>query len=440
MVAFLTFSAGASTFTTARISNDVNRDFEPTIVRQTAGGVTATIMGYIKYPATVARNHYVSRGDDGQTFAGMLSLPANESWNYSADPYLAPNQTPYAVHPERTYMVGTLGVNTGVPTGIAVWNSDNAGRNWSAPTVIARTGGTANATDKPHIAVSQHSSSAGYVYVAYMQRYVQSGVTRYGIRIARSTDGDNWYGSLYGEDVEIFSSTSLSNCAQVVVAPANGYIYVTWVDYVANRIMLARSPAAGTISGSWTIDTAGPTGNFFGTGLNMNGSIRGMTVPITRYNWKTNKVIVVWNERESATSNRSDVYVAAKGTTGWQPKQKISNEASPCLDSSGQPTTTDQWRPAVDFKSNGELYITYYDRQRDCANNLLYDLYFVRLGNGNPFTILEGPVRVSTFQSNASLNSNAVGEYHELWCDTTVCYNAWIGADTVPDVFLSTIQ
>ncbi len=123
MFAFFTFSAGASTFSTVRISNDANRDFETTVVRQTAGGVTATIMGYIKYPSTVARNHYVSRGDDGQTFSGMLGLPAGESWNYSADPYLAPNQTIYAVHPERTYMVGTLGVNSSVPTGIAVWRT-----------------------------------------------------------------------------------------------------------------------------------------------------------------------------------------------------------------------------------------------------------------------------------------------------------------------------
>lgn len=440
--AFLTVSSSASTFTTARITNDSTVDVEPTVTRQTAGGVTATIMGYIGHPSGptgAPRNYYVSRGDNGQTVSGILSLPAGQSWTYSADPYLAPNQTVNAVHPQRTYMVGTLGnlsVNSGAPTGIAVWTSDDAGRNWSAPTVVASTTATSpNTTDKPHIGVSQHSSSYGYVYVVYMQRYSLNGQTRYGIRVARSTDGDNWYGPALGEDVEIYSSTNSMNCAQVVVAPANGYIYVTWVDYGANRIMLARSPSPGVISGSWTIDNTGPTGNFFAAGGNLSGNVRGITVPITRYNWKTNKVIVVWHEREAAGSTRADVYVAAKGTTGWQAKQKISNEA---LCSPG--STADQWRPAVDFRSNGELYITYYDRQRDCANDSLYDLYFVRLGNGNPFSILEGPSRVSTFQSNPLLNSRAVGEYHELWCDATICYSAWIGADTQGDLFLTTIQ
>jgi hypothetical protein len=442
VLVFSALSANASTFTTARITNDATVDVEPTVVRQTAAGYTATIMGYIGHPngpTQAPRNYYVSRGDNGQTFSGLLGLPAGQNWTYSADPYLAPNQTPNANHPVRTYMVGTLGnlsVISGAPTGIAVWNSDNAGQTWSVPTVIASTPATSpNTTDKPHIGVSQHSSSYGYVYVAYMQRYRDvNNVTRYSIRVARSTDGDNWYGPAFGEDVELVNSTSYLNCAQVVVGPANGYIYVTWADYGANRIMLARSPSPGTISGAWTLDSTGPTGNFFST-TNLNGSVRAITVPITRYNWKTNKIIVVWHEREAAGSNQADVYIAAKGTAGWQAKQRISNEAL-CAPGS----TADQWRPAVDFRSNGELYVTYYDRQRDCANDALYDLYFVRLGNGNPFTVLEGPSRVSTFQSTLPLNSNAVGEYHELWCDATICYSAWIGIDTQGDLFLTTIQ
>ncbi|HKS25596.1 MAG TPA: hypothetical protein VJZ76_22600 [Thermoanaerobaculia bacterium] len=438
--AFLTVSAGASTFTTARITNDSIVDVEPTVVRQTASGVTATIMGYISYPSGptgAPRNTYVSRGDDGLTFSGMLSIPETKLWTYSADPYLAPNQTEKAVHPERTYMVGTLGSlnwNGGAPTGIAVWTSDDAGRNWSAPTVIASTTPTSpNSTDKPHIGISQHSSSYGYVYVAYLQKYSMNGQTRYGIRVARSTDGDNWYGAAFGEDVEIYSSTNQMNCAQVVVAPANGYVYVTWVDFGTNRIMLARSPAPAVISGSWTIDNTGPTGDFYAPGAILNGGVRAITVPVTRYNWKTNKIIVVWHERGAEGS--ADVYVAAKGTTGWQAKQKISNEALCPMGS-----TADQWRPAVDFRSNGELYITYYDRQGDCANDSLYDLYFVRLGNGNPFSVLEGPSRVSTFQSNPFNNNRILGEYHELWCDAFICYSAWIGADTQGDLFLTTIQ
>ena len=436
LVVLTAASAEASTFTRVRLTQDPNPDWEPTVTRQTAGAVTATIVGYIKSVNTFPRNHFISRGDDGVTVSGVLALPPGTTWNYSADPYLAPNQAPAALHPQRTYMVGALGFGSNLPSAIATWYSDDAGRTWSAPTVIARSGtGTGLLlTDKPHIAVSQASNAAGHVYVAYK---TEGAGNVNAIRISRSTNGDTWPGVAGGEDVEIYSSSNSLNCAQVVVA-ANGYIYVLWVDYIANRIMLARSPSPGVIHGAWTIDFGGPTGNFFRKADLMDGNLSAITVPVARHNWVTNKIIVVWHEKESPTSNRADVYIAAKGTTGWQPKQKISVET---CNVSGPVLNLDQFRPAFDYKSSGELYITYYSRQRDCPTNQVYDHYFVRLGNGNPFPVLEGPKATTNFLSNPALNGNTVGEYQEVWCSATTCYNAWIGTDVNwGDVYLTTIQ
>src|SRR5688572_21098712 len=96
-------TVASSTFSQDRLTQDANWDWEPTVTRQTASGVSATIVGYIKNVNGKPRNHFISRGDDGVTVSGILPLAAG-TYNYSADPYLAPNQAPAALHPQRTYM------------------------------------------------------------------------------------------------------------------------------------------------------------------------------------------------------------------------------------------------------------------------------------------------------------------------------------------------
>jgi hypothetical protein len=98
----------------------------------------------------------------------------------------------------------------------------------------------------------------------------------------------------------------------------------------------------------------------------------------------------------------------------------------------------DQFMPALDFDSSGNLLVTYYDRQNDCTNNLLYDEYFTKIDSTG--SQLVAPTIVSTFRSDPTDNTfNAgmaseyrfIGDYQQIWGDggsPITWHSAWIGA------------
>ncbi len=86
---------------------------------------------------------------------------------------------------------------------------------------------------------------------------------------------------------------------------------------------------------------------------------------------------------------KADVYYTAKGPRGWQAKVRINDV-----------TINDQFMPALDFDSSGNLVVTFYDR-RDDPNNLLYHLYMAHIDSNG--TRLEPTSRVSNFQSQGGI-------------------------------------
>lgn len=463
----LCFAAAAAMAATAsapvNYTNDALTDFEPTITRaRTLSGSTATVTVSIKeVNASSLKNYYVVK-DGANTFQGYL--PTSVDKPISVDPYLYPNQYNSLVAPYRLYCVGILSSATSAfDNAITVWRSDDAGRDGFAtlPFTIIETGGSnipidkftyeQRTLDKPTIVVNGHVSFRGYVYVSYMRKSVYRNVsnnliqkTFYSIYVTRSTNG----GASFDTPVQVWTNENdpapqpVANCAHVVTANNNGYVYVTWAIFTpTNKIMLGRSPSAGTIAGAWVIDSNGPTGNFKTS--NPSG-MQTMTVPITRYNWIVNKLMVVWNERESSDPFAlSDVYYAEKGTAGWSTwggvkKLKISNENAAC----GVGATTDQVRPAFDFDANAKMTVAYYDRQNDCLN-VRYDVYFTQLTTTSmtPATVVQAPTKASPFTSAVTDNSNRIGEYFDVWCEGTTCYTAWIGTpNNDGDVLVTTIQ
>lgn len=452
-------TADATVGSTTNSTNDTATDFEPAMVRaQKADGTVATVTMSIKVLSDgTMRNFYVSN-DGLSTTSGLLPLPAGQTWSY--DPTLYPNLFTSGVAPGRLYCAGIVSNGTLLNNQIAVWRSDDLGRgDWATPTIVEAGGifqlpdnlREERTLDKPTVTVGGYSASKGYVYVSYLRQSVIKNSSNllvkrfYSIWIARSTDG----GTTFGAPVKIWTNEAdttppPANCAHVIASPGNGYIYVTWAVYSpTNRIMLARSPASGTVSGTWVVDSTGPTGNF-NKDVRSNG-MQAMTIPITRYNWVANKIAIVWNERETtASSSRSDVYYAEKGPAGWTTwngvnKLRLSNEASPCVNAAGTPVTTDQLRPAIDFDATGKMTVVYYDRQGDCANNNRYNVYFTQIDRYA--TVVQPPTLLSPFNSSVSENNNRIGEYFDIWCETAICYTAWIGTPNLQgDVFVSTIQ
>jgi len=453
-------------------TNDPEHDFEPTLVRaRNAAGTWATVMVATKDLPTsplIAVNSYVVK-DGTSTYSGSLPAAAGKPW--VVDPYLYPSQYSTGVAPYRLYCVGMLTSGTAPETpydnSITVWRSDDLGRdgfaNPALPYRIIETGGRRiildsvnyeeRTLDKPTIVVNGYGAYKGYVYVSYTRRSTIRQRSNnlfikqfWSIYVARSTDG----GDTWETPVRVWTNEAPSGsvpgatASHVVTANGNGYVYVTWVILPSSAttpgtIMLARSPSAGAVAGSWVVDSGGPTG-YFRSSVASNG-MQAMTVPVTRYNWVTNKIMVVWNEREtSASTAKSDVYYAEKGAAGWTSwdggvtrKLKISNESA-C-------GTTDQLRPALDFDSTGKATIVYYDRQNDCVNNDRYDVYYTQLTTSStPASVVLGPTKLSTFTSDVDENGGRIGEYLDVWCESSVCYTAWIGTPNVQgDVMVSTI-
>ena len=453
-------------------TNDAQPDYEPALIRATdANGAVTTATVALK-DVTISnilyvRSYFVTK-DATTTYSGMLPIvgPQTPNGTQSVDPFLWQDQTTSGPAPGRLYCAGIIndgdqqpGGNGGINTNkIVVWRSDDAGRSWtSSPVVIdssTSSGGDSTIVDKPTITVGSYVSSRGYVFVTYMRKRILNGgnQTYYDIMATRSTNG----GVSFETPVVIATSgpgltfTSPSNGAHVTVSPGNGYIYVTWAHYAnaatQTRIMLARSPASGTVAGTWVVDSNGPMGYLFNGG-NLNGGESAITVPFARYNFVSNKIAVVWHEREVQGSARADVYYAEKGVNGWtlyagQKKLKLTDNPSSCMGG----VTTDQWYPSLDFNSSGTFTISWYDRSVDCAGNTLYDMSYAKIGTSG--TVTQGPTRY-TWQlwgladiTGPPLIRRRTGEYQTVWCESSNCYAGFVGSPatgTSTDIFVSTI-
>jgi hypothetical protein len=113
----------------------------------------------------------------------------------------------------------------------------------------------------------------------------------------------------------------------------------------------------------------------------------------------------------------------------------------------------DQFSPALDFDTNGDLLVTFYDRRNDFANNR-YRLYRTRINSfgqplpSDPTDQLVNPV--GTSPNIAWSIPGFIGDYHEVWSDVLngqiTWFSSWIrGRNAVQfptdsDNFVATIQ
>lgn len=412
---------------TVNATNDSYQDMEPTVASLRLGTTDYTTTVYFRYtgtcPNVIPKNRYASTTNFVNFTRGQLFLPS--AYSQSADPLLDANIFTDGVAPGRLYCTGIVynGVPTKTPNSIALWRSNNGGITWSVPTIVARNDDPTYFLDKPAIKVSWASDATkGHVYVAYI-KYNNLNATQNQLLVSKSTDGGLSFGA------PAIVTTGLIGAPQILVNPYFGYaIYAIWLDYSANvnAIRMSRSLDYGQ---TWSTPETAATGNMV-VG-NINGGVRANTVPMARFNSVANKISVVWHEYEAPGSTRTDVYYTAKSSSGWQLKVRINDVQ-----------TNDQFMPALDFDTSGNLKVTFYDR-RDDTNptnpNLLYHLYVAHIdSNGNNLRANE---RVSTFQSNPQAYCfSFIGDYQDIW-DWTFSsgekYNAsWIGIPSVGDVYL----
>lgn len=182
-------SAAVTGVTTAQTENDAQQDVETTVISINKNNNMYTTAVRIKYglnDATSFKLYYTTTisppsGVFGSFVSGYIPMPAG--WSNAADPYLSMNPYTSGVGAGQMVLTGLL-MNSDDNRAIAVWRSQDGGLTWSQPTIVKM----GSLVDKPHIAVSWHSGTRGYIYVAYTQ-FDPSASPNARIYVARSTNG-----------------------------------------------------------------------------------------------------------------------------------------------------------------------------------------------------------------------------------------------------------
>lgn len=436
----------ASSSTEVNAESDTLQDVEPSVVSVVdINGTHHTATTFIKFvhvPELAPLSRYPrihsSSTTDFSTFhpvdtPGQLPIP--DGFLLSADPLMAVNPYSFGIAPRRMYCTGIL-FNPGKElelNSIGLWRSDDGGRNWSGPTIIAYENGGGFFLDKPAIAVSWYSGNLGYVYLTWVKVYV-SNPSANSIWIARSTDG-----GLSFSDYQALTYDKVQG-PQVVVDSSNGYVYAMWVNWTNNDIRSSRSPNQGVnFEGHEVVGG----GNLLMRGATINGNVRANTLPMARFNWSAARIMVVWHGYGEAGT---DIYYAYKGCTsncnpyGWEVQRRVNDG-----------TTNDQFMPAIDFYSNGNVVIPFYDR-RD-TDNLSYHQYFAYIypdGTAipnEPNRIMSSFASNPTYHTEGTGQANFVGDYQDVWVHEfpggEKATSSWIGirdSVNIGDPYLSRIS
>ncbi len=428
------FTIASTVIGSVNMTNDSYQDTEPAVVALTIGDTDYITTAYIKFPSDRFRIYTATTNDYFNTIHHRL-IYVPYPYTRSADPMIDANIYSSGITPKRTYLTGLLMNEGATNTAIGVWRSDNGGLSWTGPVIVATSTEYSRPVDKPDIVVSWYSGTRGYVYVAYV-KIAPDGNTQY-LYIVRSTNG----GQTFDAPVLVTATNNSINGPQVLVNPYYGNVYVLWTDFVDNAIKMSTSYDYGL---TWTYPEtlANATVKMLGGRESdyIYGGARGIragSLPMARFNWVANRICVVWHEKESSSTipPKTDVYYTSKSPSGRQPKVRVNDV-----------TRGDQFMPALDFDSTGNMIVTFYDR-RDDPGNLFYHEYMARISPTG--TLLEPNVRVSTFQSDPRAYSYYpeyifLGDYQDIWDWTFIpgeyYISSWVGIPAMGDIYLSVIQ
>ncbi len=351
-----------------RVTNDAYLDVEPSTTATTVFGTQYSVSAWIKYgpPQKYASIYYAYTTNFSSFTTGQLSIPAG--YTRSADPQTAVN--PYT------------------------------GGTWSGPTIVEMRSNH-YLLDRPAIAVSTHPNTLGYVYVAYVS-VNEYDRTQNALVVERSTDG----GLSFGTPVVI--SIGRVTAPDLVVDSNTGKLYVFWSDNTNQRIVVASSTDYGISFGSYE-QVTGP----YYLGPTIYPGVPAQTCALARFHYQSGRVIVTWMGY-SAETGSMEVYYSYKPCTsncnawGWRNPIQVNDNS-----------TNDQFMPAIDFNSAGNVVIAFYDR-RDDPQNIKYHEYYAYLNVDG--ARLEANTRITTTPSDPTdIHATAgavvdfIGDYQSLW-------------------------
>jgi hypothetical protein len=415
---------------TYNVSNNLNQNVEASVLSITIGASTFTTATYFQYiptglslPSTRARNYAASTSSLTTPSWTRTELPISSAYTQSGDPLMDENSFSSGIAPHRMYTVGVIFQDAAFvpPNAIGLWHSDDGGLTWSQPTLVSVTFNNGTFLDKPAVAVATYSGNVGALYVAYTLLITNQPNQ---ILVAKSLDGGNTFAPA------VTVATGNIEGAQILTQPYSDKVYLVWVDFGLNAIRMSTSTGPAT---SWTTPETAATGNMVAHPNEfLNGNVRSPTLPVARFNSVANCVSVAWHEFESsAPGAHTDIYYAAKTSSGWQPKKRINAN-----------TANDQFQPGVGVDNSGNLMVTFYDRSQDPANKYYLeswqriDYLGNRLDGGSVNTPLSDPNSFGTmfigdYQTNFFWNFSDVygSRFNAAWTQQTIPYGGVMYGD-----------
>jgi hypothetical protein len=238
--------------------------------------------------------------DGGQTWMEAPSLTLLAGWAGTSDPAVAFDDVGNAFLVGLPFGTGTATDYTGPVIGIAVYQSTDWGRTWSAPNLIH----TSPGDDKQWAAgdVTPGSLHHGNVYAAW-----DDGSN---LRFARTTDhGFTWRGA--GADPNPGTSLANDSFAPEISVAADGTVYIVWV--AGTQVKFVKSTDGGDSFSAPKVAASGitliPAGHFPGA------TFRVFTLP-TGCTGTGSNVVFAWADYRDGVSH---IYYrhSPNGGSGW---------------------------------------------------------------------------------------------------------------------------
>jgi hypothetical protein len=412
---------------TIGVTNDATQESEPTVISMQKGGTFTT------EHTAIVENRFVSFGRPKLTsfhttatpptsatdFGSPVDLPIPTGYAYAADPYLAENPYSTGVAPGRIYCSGVLYNDNsfGNASAIAVWSSDDGGATWNSPWIVATAAGNGHALDKPMIAVSYYSGTRGTVYVTWVN--VNSNNTAQNtINIRKSVVANGVLSFVDFNDAQTPSNpgvplaTAFAHYPTVVTDTAWSTVYVIWRNFGSGAANDIRSAS----SQNWTSTSTVANNNLLPQNTAIFGGPVVNSMPMARFNAAARAISVVYAayglDGSGNVTTTTDIFYTYGATTWVTPVRVNGDPLDPTDPNAARP---DQFLPALDCTSTGNVIVAYYDRREDSAN-LNYREYYT-------YMTYAGASLQSDFASSvaamavASGGGTGLGDYQDIWDD-----------------------
>ena len=434
---------------------DPLQDREPAvIVQRTSGGTDRVITAWIKRTADSLGQLRVA-AIDASDLGGNWQKPtlpcpffSCSSTDTSGDPYLAENPYTSGIFPKRVYLAGVSGRASG-ENQITIWSSDDAGASWSTQAALSHSFDLTWAADKPSISVSWEPSTAGQTYVAHLlineqnpacwdgQRFVQCNSR---IVVSRL---DSTTGQFHEVEVLDGGGTAVSSPIVVTHTANRGWVFLVWLNWQTNRIKVAFSTDYGD---TFPIVRETSAGTLLGIGTDSLSNAFGATVYarsmlMARFNSISGTLGIVWHAREPNSTSASDIKFISWNPWTYAFGTRWTVTDSQSISTPDAPTPGNQWNPALDYDSNGDYLVTYYDTRQTTQDAGEFN-YVVRAAHisSDGLRIPEADTQVTPQQSNLLLyDIPRNGEYQDVWNWNGSWYAAFIQISSFGDVAVSRI-